>query len=152
MENHILLQEKILKTFSIARIVSNENMDKIYEDMKKQGKSDKAIEKEMEKIIRKQADLNSIKHEIPGIILMNANSPKMPEIDKKKLEKINTFAMELSTLIMDEKLSLDDTANLFMEMVRILGLNFDDLEELNDEQDYEEGDDDDPEFEDDGFN
>jgi hypothetical protein len=158
ISGHLLQQLGILKSFSVSRIISHEDVKKLHVD--KEGKSTKS-KKIFQDNLKKYLETSKKDENIPGTIYkkdileavevdqfvkdkINEVFSKHKVVDsmsKEKLLHLSKIATLFASLITKEKLSQQDVSFVIISLVKLLGMDNEDFYEQFFEGEDEDGDD-----------
>ncbi len=128
---HLLSSLGVLASFSIAKRISKEEIDKANNQIKKIYK-----EKDPEKIKALLKDIlisNTKKYltnEIPPGLIFPKKDPKKEKLDKYYME-LSAISQALSNKFREQKLTKQQICFIINALVNILGINQDDFEEFH---------------------
>jgi hypothetical protein len=128
---HILQKTGILKNFSISRLVTASELDKIKNEIRKNTSNDEEFKKEFQKKISEYGNMHDPKNPIPGIIYLNDEENKRVIYAK--------YAKEWAKKIKEDGTPKKELAMLIKMMIAELGLTKEDF--TNQEREMEEDDD-----------
>jgi len=132
---HILSDEGILTSFSIAKKIDNKEFKKIKQKAKKIGMSDAEIMNKINDTVVSQTKKSVENNEIPGLIWGKNRGPKQKgnntNSDKKAIE-LTYLASLLAKKISEKDLSKYDSCYLINAIVNILNLHDKDFDEFYD--------------------
>lgn len=130
---HILSEEGILTSFSIAKKVDNRLIKRLQAKAKKDGMSDEELNKKIGELIIAQTKLAIDNNEIPGLVWagMDVNEEHIDrDVDDKKTIELTYLASLLSKKISEKNLNKYDSCYLINAMINLLGLTEDDFEDF----------------------
>jgi hypothetical protein len=127
---HILQKTGILRNFSISRVVSMSELEKIKIEARKNSSNEEEFNKAFQKKISEFANLHDPKNPIPGIIYFN-------DSEKKRMIYAK-YAKEWAKKIKEDGTPKKELANLIKMMISELGLTKDDF--VNEKQEEQEDD------------
>lgn len=143
---HLLQQMGVLKSFSISKVITEEELNNLYQKASEKSTNEKDFEKNVKKSLSKISKPNVKKEPIPGIIY-KSNSIEMEKIIKEKIEEtfsknkmqdkdnkdgrisderldqLSRISIILADLISKEKLSQKEASFIIVSLVKILGLD-----------------------------
>ena len=156
---HILNQMGIITSFSVAKKVSENDINKFYARQKKAGKKDTEIEKILREKILSDIQDAVISSKIPGLLTQKEVAEEMG-ISKSIIENIpelNRIIMVISHKLSEKKYNKMSLCYFINSLVNILGLGEKDFEKFHqqnndgNENNEENDSDDNDDGEDDGY-
>lgn len=128
---HILSDEGILTSFSIAKKIDSKQVKKIKDKAKKDGSSDAEIKKKINDVIMFQTKKAVEQNEIPGLVWsVDDSKPEKVEntSEDKRMIELTYLASLLSKKIVEKNLNKYDSCYLINAMINLLGLSEEDFE------------------------
>jgi len=136
---HILSEEGILASFSIAKKIDNRLIKKLQAKAKKDGVSDDELNQKISELVIEQTKLAIENHEIPGLV-WDITQEKVinrirdgrvePDANDKKTMELTYLATLLSKKISEKQLSKYDNCYIINAIINLLGLSEDDFEDF----------------------
>jgi hypothetical protein len=148
--NHILAQEGILMSFSIAKKVTIGDIKRIQDRLKKNDINPEQLNKLLRQNVIEETQKAINNKSIPGLIV--DESAVTPE-EKKRITEFTYFASVISKKIADENIDKYHACYIINAIISMLGLNEKDFENFHKKfskyknEDNNEPEDDDDEFE-----
>lgn len=125
--NHILAQEGILLSFSIAKKVTADDVKKLRQKMKKPDMAVSEIQKLVrDKVVRDTQKALS-KNKIPGLVVKGDGLDK----ERRRIMELTYFASLISKKIVDKKIDKYHSCYIVNAIINILGLNDEDFEDFH---------------------
>ena len=144
---HILNQMGIISSFSIAKKVTKDDINKFFTKYKRIGKKTSEIEKILKGKIFEDIQNAIVKHEIPGLLSSQEIAKEMG-MDKDIVENIpelNRFLMIITQKLSEKHHSKMILCYIINSLVNILGLTENDFEKFHRNNSNDDDDDDDDE-------
>lgn len=129
---HILQKKGILKTFSVAKVVTTSEIDELKSLIKQVSSSDEEYNQMLKEEIAKISNLHDQNNPIPGIIYNSSSN-------KNKI--LFTIANKFGENISKQKFTKMELAFLVSAIINKLGLSQEDFQKLNEELGNEEAED-----------
>lgn len=138
---HILNEVGILTSFSVAKKVTEEEIQIFFDDQKKKGVPDSKIGELLREKIVGDIDIAMKNNEIPGLISINDISPKKNIQD---ISEINRLILIISNRLCDKNYNKTTLCYFINALVNILQLDekaFEDFHNLGEDDAEDDGDD-----------
>lgn len=145
---HILNEMGVITSFSVAKKITEEDIQKFFINGKKRGKSDPEIERMLREKIVGDIETAIVEQKIPGLITPQEMAQKLG-LDKdviKNLPELNRLVMVIAHKLSDKSYDKMSLCYLINSLVNILSLSEEDFEKFhrqNNKDAEEESDDDD---------
>lgn len=130
---HILNQLGILTSFSVAKKITEEDIEKYFTKQKKAGKSEKQIGEMLHAQILNDIQEALLKNEIPGLI-SSQEIAKQLGLDQSVVDKVpelNRLVMLLAHKLAEKKYDKMSLCYFINSLVNILGLTERDFEKFH---------------------
>lgn len=125
--NHILSQMGVLKTFSVAKKVSEEDMKIMASGFLKSGGKRKDLTDYLKNEIVKKTQEDFMKNQVPGLIL---NEQALESIAHSKMIELTQFSAIVAEKIMEKRLDKFYSCFIVNALMNMLGITDDDFEEF----------------------
>ena len=139
---HILNEMGVLQSFSVAKKITDEYIQKYFRKQKKSGRNKAEIQKMFIKKIENDI-VNAMKsYQIPGLLKQEDLTSNIPADLKSNISDLNHLIISISHKVLNKKLNKTEMCYIINSIVNLLNLTEEDFEKfhgLNDEN--EEGDD-----------
>lgn len=149
---HILNQFGVLASFSVAKKITEKEINKYFLKHKKSGKSNSQIREMLKKKIVSDIQKAIFKNEIPGLISQDGESVNQSDIDPsllKNVPELNRMIVVVSQKLTDKHYDKMSLCYFINSLVNVLGLTEDDFTKFhkqNNIDDKDNEDDDGEEF------
>jgi len=129
---HILSEEGILISFSIAKKINTKELKRIKSNAKKIGSTEEDIKKLLSEIVISETKQSIEKKEIPGLIWpeVKNETPPPKSLSNKRTVELTYLASLLAKKISEKNLSKYEYCYVINSIINILGLNEDDFEDF----------------------
>jgi len=125
--NHILEQEGILTTFSIAKKVTAKDIKKLREKMKLEKMDSKKFQELLRETTIKQSKKDFDEQKIPGLIVDTSSSSSQ----KKRIMELTYFASVISKKMSDKNIDKYHLCYIINAMVNMLHLTEEDFDSFH---------------------
>jgi hypothetical protein len=126
--NHILAQEGILTTFSIAKKVTERDIKRLRDKL---SKSSKVNAKKLEELLRlsilKETQRDIEQNNVPGLVIDGAEQVE----EKKRLMELTYFASMMSKKLSEKNIDKYHACYIINAMVNLLGLTESDFNDFH---------------------
>lgn len=141
---HILNQMGVITAFSVAKKVTENDINKMMVKGKKAGKSDSEIEKMIKEKILNEIQNAIIKQQIPGLLSPQdiAREMGMSKTIVDNMPELNRLIMVIAHKLSEKKYDKMSLCYLINSLVNLLGLQEKDFEQFH-RQNHKDSDDDD---------
>jgi predicted TIM-barrel enzyme len=129
--NHILSQEGILTTFSIAKKVTDKDIKKLHDKMKSSNIDVKKIEEFLKQSVIEDVATSMKKSQIPGLIVDGQSNGVDNSEEDKKIMELTYFSSLIAKKITEKKMDKYYACYVINALVNMLGLNDDDFEQFH---------------------
>ena len=153
---HVLNQMEILTSFSIAKRVTEEDVQKYFAKRKKIGKTEEEMSEMLRKKITSEIDSDFKNNKIPGLVTPQefAKSMGVDQSIIDKMPELNRLITIIAEKILQKKYDKMELCYFLNSLVNILSLTEDDFLKFHrknnpEDDDYDDDDDDEDDDEDD---
>jgi hypothetical protein len=142
---HILNQMGVMTSFSVAKKITEEDINKYFSKYKRSGKNEKQIGDMLKEKILDDIDNAVKKNQIPGILQTEelANSLGIDKNVIKKMPELNRLIMIISHKIAEKKYDKMSLCYFINSLVNVFGLSEDDFTKFHQQNGTSDDDDDD---------
>ena len=129
--SHILAQEGILTTFSIAKKVTTKDIKKLRDKMKSNNIDVEKLQEFLKKSVIEEAAVSMKNSKIPGLIVEGQFVGEEKTEEDKKIMELTYFSSLVAKKITDKKTDKYYACYIINAMVNMLGLNDNDFEQFH---------------------
>lgn len=142
---HVLNEMGVITSFSVAKKITEEDIQQFFSEGKKKKKTNSELEKQLREKIVKDIEEAIFNKQIPGLITPQdmAKELNLNENVIANLPELNRLIMVIAHKLSDKNFDKMSLCYFINSLVNIMGLSEDDFEKFHDEMSPEDGDEED---------